>query len=108
MRKQKKKIFIILICLIITLSINALSFASQEEILQNQSETLNIKGFIDKANKYTKETFDGIDAGELLTQAISGNIDNKTIFEKILNIFGKEIKSTITIIRKHYYYSCYP
>ena len=39
-----------------------------------------------------------IDIGELLQSAISGNINNDTFFKKIVNLFGKEIKSTIKIL----------
>lgn len=80
--------------------------ATQEEILQTQSETLNIKEFVDKANQYTQDVFTDIDAENLLNDAITGKIDNQTILKKILNLFGKEVKETIKIIRKHYCHYC--
>ena len=96
-----KKRFVILILFIIFLSLGPPSYGSTEDILQSQSETLNIKGFVEQANQYTEEVFEGIDAGSLLKDAIAGKIDNQTIFTKILNLFGREIKDTIKIIRKH-------
>lgn len=103
MKKQKIIFLILFIVLLITPSA---SYATQEEILQSQSETLNIKEFINKANKYTQDVFEGLDASTLLNDAISGKIDNKTIFTKILSLFGEEIKDTLKTIRKHYcYYS---
>lgn len=103
MKKRKLIILILFIALLITPSP---CYATQEEILQSQSETLNIKEFVNQANKYTQEVFDGLDAGTLLNNAISGKIDNQTLFTKILNLFGKEVKDTLRIIRKHYcYYS---
>ncbi len=68
---------------------------------------LNIKEFVTQANKYTEESFDGLDAGALLKKAIQGNIDNQTILQKIGKLFGKEIKDTLRTIRNYYCYYCY-
>ena len=107
--KIQKRIFvkvIFLFLILMLMPINISSYATQEEILQSQSETLNIKEFVSNANKYTKDVFEGVDAGTLLNEAISGKIDNKTIFTKILSLFGEEVKDTLKIIRKHHcYYS---
>ena len=107
MKKQKKKILKILILWIAFFFITTPTYASQEEILQTQSEMLNIKGFVDQANRYTEDVFEDIDIGTLLNNAIGGKIDNQTILSKILTLFGKEIKDTIKIIRKHYCYYYY-
>lgn len=96
---QKIKLKIILIIFILITSVSNISLASQEEILESQSETLNIKGFVSEANKYTEVAFSGIDVGDLMNDAIKGNIDNKTILSKIFSLFGKEIRETIKIIR---------
>lgn len=96
---KQKKILKLFVIFLIAFCIAPPVLASQEEILQTQSETLNIKEFVSKANDYTKEVFDGVDTGTLLNEAITGKIDNKTIFSKILNLFGKEVKQTIGIIR---------
>lgn len=95
MKKQK----IIFLILIILLLIPVYSYATQEEILQSQSERLNINEFINKANEYTKEVFEGMDAGTILNNAILGNVDNKSIFNNIIKLFGNEIKDTISVIR---------
>lgn len=99
--KKLKKIFvkvIFLFLILMLMPINISSYATQEDILQSQSETLNIKEFVSKANKYTQDVFEGIDAGTLLNEAISGKVDNKTIFTRILALFGKEVKDTLKII----------
>lgn len=103
---QEIKIKIILIIFIVISSISNISLATQEEILESQSETLNIKEFVNQANKYTEDAFSGIDVGDLMNDAIKGNIDNKTIISKILSLFGKEVKETIKIIRKHSSSNC--
>ena len=71
----------------------------KEEILEEQSRTLNINQFTTKADEYTKETFEGMNTKELLNNAIKGEIDNKTIISKILNLFGNEIRQTLHILR---------
>lgn len=48
------------------------------------------------------EVFSGINLNDLMSDAIKGNIDNKTIFSKIINLFGKEVRETITIVRKYH------
>jgi len=106
MKKRKIKIIKILILIILFFLMQSPVCATQEEILQTQSETLNIREFVDKANQYTKDVFTDIDAGNLLNDAIAGKIDNQTIFKKILNLFGKEVKETIKIIRKYYCHYC--
>ena len=99
--KKTRFIKIALIFLLITCLGNK-SVASEEEIIQSQSETLNIKGFVEEANKYTKNVFSGIDANDLINDAIKGKIDNKTLFDKIINLLGGEVKETIQIVRKYY------
>lgn len=98
---MKKRVIILLFIFI--LSLGPPSYGTQEDILQSQFETLNIKGFVEQANEYTEEVFSGMDAGRLLNDAIAGKIDNQTIFSKIINLFGKEIKDTVKVIRKYHY-----
>lgn len=104
---QKKKIVRITLIFLLIICFCNKSIATQEEILESQSEALNIKGFVEEANKYTKDVFSGIDANDLINDAIKGNIDNKTIINKILNLFGNEIGETLQIIRKHCSCYCY-
>lgn len=99
--KKTRFVKIALIFLLITCLGNK-SVASEAEIIQSQSETLNIKGFVEEANKYTKNVFSGIDANDLINDAIKGKIDNKTLFDKIINLLGGEVKETIQIVRKYY------
>lgn len=104
--KLKIKLLIIFIMFITFFIIRSPCYASQEEILKSQSESLNISGFVSEANKYTKEVFSDLDVNDLMNNAIKGKVDNKTIFSKILSLFGNEIGKTLKIIRK-YCSSCY-
>ena len=69
-----------------------------EDIISSQMDELNISNFITKSKEYSGEFMEDIDIGELIQSAISGNINNDTFFKKIVNLFGKEIKSTIKIL----------
>ncbi len=90
---MKQKIKIILIAFFIFLSIplcNQTIYAtdtqtatSQEDILKGQQDSLNISSFIKETQKYTQDTFEDLDMGELFSAAITGNIDNETIFKTI-------------------------
>ena len=72
--------------------------ASQEEILESQQDSLNISSFIEEAQKYTEETFEDLDMGEIFSSAITGDIDNETIFKALANMVGKEVLDCITIL----------
>lgn len=41
---------------------------------------------------------------EIFSSAITGKIGNTNLFNSILNIFGKEFKSTISTLRNYTYY----
>lgn len=102
---MKYKIIIILITFFILLSpfLNNTVYAteetaSQEEILSSQQESLNISSFIKETQKYTQDTFEDLDMGNLFTSAISGNIDNETIIKTIANMVGKEVIDCIKVL----------
>lgn len=59
---------------------------------------LNIPDFISKSENYTEENFPNLDINELLQSAISGKIDNKSIYSNIFSLLGKEIISTLRIL----------
>ena len=87
-----KKLIIVICFIIFTQNY---CYATQEEIIASQKDDLNISSFIDEAKEYTKNIFPDIDMDNLLSDAIKGEINNGKIFGNILNLFGKEIKSTI-------------
>lgn len=69
-----------------------------DEIINEQKSTLNISAFIKEANEYTKNTFPDLDTSEFLASAITGKIDNKGIFNKILELIGGEVLITIRLL----------
>ena len=91
--KMKKKISLLIIFFIITFS--SFSFANNEQILNEQKESFGISDFINETEKYTQDFWGETSIEDMLNSAISGEINTKSIYPKILNLLGKEIKNTI-------------
>lgn len=100
---MKKKTFILFILLeLFIFAFTTISYAeenvSEDEIMETQKKMLDISGFLEEAEKYTKDTFEEMDLGDLFNSAINGNINNTTIIKSILNLLGKEILDSVTVI----------
>ena len=106
MNKQKKKISkIIIIALTLVFifptyskmesQISNNTVQIDENEISNQEEMFGISSFIQNSKQYTGNFFDDIDIGEILNSAIKGEIDNKTIYKKILNKLGNEVQTGI-------------
>lgn len=91
----------IILCFALLQTICFISYAS-EEILESQKESLNISSFIKEADKYTEEAFPELDINELLNSAIQGKTDTSTIYKAALSILGKEVVSSIRVLRKRF------
>lgn len=72
---------------------------SNDDILNSQEKELGISDFIKSSKEYTKDNLDGIDIGDIFKSAITGRVGNINLFNNILNLFGREFKSTISSIR---------
>ncbi len=92
---MKKKIIIIFI--LIHIFIIPKTYAT-EEIISSQMEALNISSFIKEGEIYTKDVFPDMDLNNFLNSAIKGEIDNKSILENILSLFGGEILNAISLL----------
>lgn len=101
---MKKIIVIFLIAIFFVLSINSIVIAtdensvSQEEILESQQDSLNISSFIEETKKYTQNTFEDLDMGEIFSSAITGDIDNETLLKTFFNMAGEEVLDCISIL----------
>lgn len=93
---MKRKILYLLLLFIIF--INNFVYAEADEIMENQKENFGISNFLKEAEKYSSEFFEGTDISSILNSAIAGKIDNKTIFNKILNFLGKEALTSLKTI----------
>ena len=72
--------------------------ADQRGIIESQSKSFGISSFIEEADKYQSEDF-SIDISELFTSAVKGNIDNRSLGQRILSILFKQTSSAIKTIR---------
>ena len=101
--RRLKKILIIIIVILTSLIPNTYAEDTSAEnvdteaILESQSETLGISSFIEEADKYKNDEFD-FDVGDLITEAIKGEIDNESIGQKILNILFSQVGEAIKSI----------
>lgn len=95
MKSKALKITILTIFFIHIFSLNTFAASTDEEMINSQKETFGISSFIKNANKYTGEFFEGIDMNSMLNSAIKGNIENNTLYKKIINLLGKEVKTGI-------------
>lgn len=68
------------------------------EIIDNQKQNLKISDFINEAQGYTKEAMPGVDLNNLLSTAISGNIDNVKLMKLFWSLLGKEVLSSAAIL----------
>lgn len=93
---------IIIIILIIAKTTTSYCADIDENTIQSQQESFEINSFIENSKKYTGEFFEDIDISEILNSAIKGEIDNSTIYKKILSLLGTEVqtglKSLVSIL----------
>ena len=96
MNKQKKIILVLMLFISIILKLT-ISFSTDmnENVIEDQEETFGINSFIEKSKQYSGEFFKDIDISEILNSAIKGEIDNSSIYKKILNLLGTEVQSGI-------------
>ena len=69
-----------------------------QQMIKEEQETFGISDFVKETDKYTNDFFEDINISEVLNSAINGKVDNSNIFKKILNLFGKEIVSSLKTI----------
>ena len=93
-----KKIILIFILVLTILPNEIFAVETEEEIMSTTQEKFNISGFIKQAEQYMGESFGEINLKETLNQAIKGKIDNKALAQKLLNLLGKEITSSLKIL----------
>ena len=97
-RNVKTKISkILLLILLITNMLPTQVLANTEEnqnevIVEEQKEMFGINSFIKNAKEYSGKFFAEIDLQEMLNSAIKGEMDNTSIYQKIFNLLGEEVK----------------
>lgn len=89
------KRIIVLIFLFILIPNSSLA---TEQIVNNQLESLDLSSFIEEGEKYTKEIIPDINIKKLITQSITGEIDNSMLYKAALRLLGKEIVTGVTML----------
>ena len=87
---MRKIIYIFVFAIIFINLMIPISIANEEETLEEQQEEFGISEFIEEANTYSGEFFEDIDMNEILNNAIKGEVDNQTLFKKVLGLIGGE------------------
>ena len=97
---MKKNAFYIFILIFILANISTKVMASDldSELIEEQMENFGISDFIEETENYSSDFFEDMSIADMLESAISGEIDNSTIFKKILNLLGSEVTSTLTTL----------
>lgn len=95
---MKRKIILILIAIIYLIIPINYSYADEEETMKEQKEEFKIQEFINGSKEYSGEFFEDVDINELLNNAIEGEVDNSTIFKRILNLLGGEVLTNVKAI----------
>lgn len=93
---MRRVLFTIILILILGTNI---SFAdTEDDVINSQMDSFNISNFINEANKYTEDILEDIDIGELLNNAIKGEIDNNELLKNIFPLLGNEIKEALNVM----------
>lgn len=95
LKKFIKFISIAILFIIIIIFPKKVFAETEEEIMDTTQEKFNISDFINEAQNYTGDFLEDVDLNNILSQAIQGKVDNKTIFQKILKVLGSEINTSL-------------
>ena len=95
---MKRLIGVLIMILWVMLPVQNAYASSNEEIVQEQQEEFGIQDFLKNSEQYMGEFFEDIDMGEVLNNAIKGEIDNSTFAKRILNLLGSEVVTSIKAI----------
>ncbi len=93
---MRRKIIIIVVLIFLT-SFKIIYAEGLDDVIKMQEDSLGITDFIQESNKYTEDLFSNMDMQDLFKDALRGKIDNRAISKCFFQIFGKEIRNTITI-----------
>ncbi len=95
---MKKIIYILIIVISFLYFTMPTAIADEEETLEEQQEEFGISEFIEQADEYSGEFFEDIDMNEILENAIKGEVDNQTLFKKVLDVLGGELVDGLTVL----------
>lgn len=71
---------------------------SNKETMLEQQEEFGVGEFIDSAKEYTNDFFNEDELNNFFNSAIKGEVDNSSIFKKILSLLGQEFVDSIKAV----------
>lgn len=74
------------------------TYATNEEELKEQQQEFGINDFIKNAKEYSGDFFKDMDIGDILNDAIKGEVDNSSIFKRLVNLLGEEVANSTKAI----------
>ena len=96
---QMKRLIGFLVILIVLLMFPMSKvYASNETMIQEQQEEFGIQDFLKNSKQYLGEFFEDMDMGEVLKDAIKGEVDNSTLAKRVLNLLGSEVVTSVKAI----------
>ena len=106
-----KKILYVCLAIVTIILIPQLSYANDAEqsnstnhnidteaILEEQKSSFGIRDFLKDAENYAPDFMKELDISNMFDKALTGDIDNSSIFKKILNLLGSQIIDTLKIL----------
>lgn len=106
-----KKILYVCLAIVTIILIPELSYANDAEqsnstnhnidteaILEEQKSSFGIREFLKDAENYAPDFMKELDISNMFDKALTGDIDNSSIFKKILNLLGSQIIDTLKIL----------
>ena len=92
---MKKIIFLFLILIFINIPTKIYAIDISSGLLEEQAKKFGINDFIQETKKYSGDFFDDINISEIFKSTLKGNIDNKTIFQTVLNLIIRQTSSSL-------------
>lgn len=97
-----KKILYLYIVIILIILIPKNSYAENgvdaNRILEEQKSSFGIRDFLKEAENYAPDFLKDLDISNIFNMAITGNIDNTSLFKKVLKLLGSQITDTLKIL----------
>lgn len=87
--------YYIVIIFIVLFTTKVQAIESTTDIIDEQASNFGLNDFIKETEKYSGDFFEDINISDMINSAISGNVNNNTIFKKVIHLLGKEVSSTL-------------
>ena len=94
---MKRIIIVFTIFILVPKCVYANTSVDTNSILEEQQSAFGIKDFINQCENYTKNFSGDIDISDIFSQAVKGNIDNKSLLKKIIKKIGVSFTDVIQV-----------